>query len=121
MEEEKTDNAFPVQIRHDVDGYFFQPLEYNQEANAWLYGCPAPNCGAKIIISPFYEQEQEPIIEEKPKSKKKKVEINSQPSGEEVPLSQSQLHQPDQQQGLTTEEIPLAVESMQSETETEQS
>lgn len=120
MEQQKEDNAFPVQIRHDLDGYFFLPKEYNQQLNAWLYECPG--CQSQIIISPVpqEEEQQQEVAEEKPREKKKKVRTNSPVLEGEVPLSQLQQHQSDQQQESTTEVIQPGAESLQSGTETGQ-
>lgn len=51
MAQEETENSFPIQIRHNTDGWFFLPKEYNKEGNAWLYECPS--CQAQIIITPL--------------------------------------------------------------------
>lgn len=120
MENSQIENAFPIQIRHDIDGWFFQPKEYNADLNAWLYECP--KCGAQIIVQPYIEQppQEEQPKEIKHKSKKSKEITNSEVSVELVPLLPSQLDQQNQQQEQAIEASQPEVELPQSVTETEQ-
>lgn len=51
MENSQTENAPSIQIRHDVDGWFYQPLDYDIENKIWLYGCP--HCGDMLTIQKY--------------------------------------------------------------------
>ena len=120
MEVAQNPNVFPIQIRHDVDGWYFQPKEYNEDQVMWLYECP--HCGSQLIVQPYIEQppQEEQPKEIKHKSKKSKEITNSEVSGELVPLSPSQSDQQNQQQEQAIEASQQEVELPQSVTETEQ-
>ena len=59
MENPQDENAFPIQIRHDVDGWFFLPVDFNKDGNAWLYRCP--HCNSELIVTPLLPTEPEEI------------------------------------------------------------